>query len=218
MKIKEAILYIPNLLSIGRIILIPLFIYLLFIPTNTARLWALIVFAIASLTDLLDGWSARKLNQESELGEFLDPLADKFLVVSTLIALLLLDPLISFWMVLIIVGRDVLITFMRYLAIKINATLRTSRFGKVKTAFQMGSIVIIIMIYMVRTKGVHIDEATSVFDMMNSSHPEKWYIVAPYWIMFVVTILTAISGLRYLYSNRDLFVEYLKKNKEKNED
>jgi cardiolipin synthase len=218
MNIKNAILYIPNLLSIARIILIPLFIYLLFIPSNTARLWALIVFAIASLTDLLDGWSARKLNQESELGEFLDPLADKFLVLSTIIALLLLDPLISFWMVLIIVGRDVLITLMRYLAIKEGTVLKTSRFGKVKTAFQMGSIVIIIMIYMVRKKGVHIDDAASVFDIMQSSHPEKWFIVAPYWIMFVVTLLTAVSGLRYLVTNRHLFTEYMKKNRVKNED
>lgn len=191
MKIKDVIFYIPNLLSISRIILIPLFIYLLFVPTAVAKIWSLVVFGLASLTDLLDGWSARKFNQESELGRFLDPIADKFLVISALIAILVLDPyfeIFDIWMIVIIVGRDLLITLMRYLAIKKGKELRTSRFGKIKTAFQMISIVIIIMIYIVRKSGF-----------------QAGLVSVPYWIMFSVTILTAISGLRYLYSNRDLF-------------
>lgn len=189
LKILQLLLNIPNLLSLLRIILIPLLIYLLY---TKSWIWALILFAAASLTDLLDGWSARKLNQESEFGKFIDPLADKFLVISVLAALMVLDPyleIFDFWMIVVIVGRDMLITFMRYLAIRRGQTLHTSHFGKIKTAFQMVSIVIIIMIYIVRKKGLYITNQS-----------------IPYWIMIIVTVLTALSGLRYLLTNMKLFL------------
>jgi cardiolipin synthase len=187
------------MLSLSRIVLIPLVIYLLY-----AKSWmlALVLFAIASLTDLLDGWSARKLKQESEFGIFIDPLADKFLVISVLAALMVLDPyleIFDFWMILVIVGRDLLITFMRYLALRRGEFLQTSKFGKVKTAFQMVSIVIIIMIYFVRKKGIYITHQS-----------------VPYWIMVGVTVLTALSGLRYLYSNWRLILPDKRKEDESN--
>jgi CDP-diacylglycerol--glycerol-3-phosphate 3-phosphatidyltransferase len=180
---------IPNLLSLSRIVLIPLLVYLLYVKSWVL---ALVLFAVASFTDMLDGWSARKLKQESEFGIFIDPLADKFLVISVLAALMVMDPeleIFDFWMIIVIVGRDVLITFMRYLAIRRGQTLRTSRFGKVKTAFQMVSIVIIIMIYIVRKYHIFVTHRS-----------------VPYWIMVGVTVLTALSGARYLYTNWRLFL------------
>lgn len=188
MKLPTLIMNIPNLLSLSRIVLIPLLIYLLVI---NYWFWALVVFGVASITDMLDGWSARKLGQESEFGRFIDPLADKFLVISTFVALMALDPyleIFDFWMIIIILGRDVLITFMRYLAIRRGEVLHTSRFGKIKTAFQMVSIVIIIMIYFVRKQGYVTDRSV------------------PYWIMVGVTVLTALSGARYLVTNWRLFL------------
>jgi cardiolipin synthase len=145
----------------------------------------------ASFTDFIDGWLARKLKQESEFGKFIDPVADKFLVISSLIAIIVIDPtfeILDSWMVVIIVGRDILITVMRWLAIKKGRPLRTSRFGKFKTAFQMLSIVIIIMIYMSKRSGF--------FDTHES---------LPYWIMLTVTLMTALSGVRYLFTNWRLF-------------
>ena len=198
MSIPKFTLNIPNLLSLSRIVLIPLLIYLIF---TKSWILALVLFAVASFTDLLDGWSARKLNQESEFGIFIDPLADKFLVISVLAALMVLDPyleIFDIWMIVVIVGRDVLITFMRYLAMRRGEVLRTSHFGKVKTAFQMVSIVIIIMIYFVRKKGIYITNQS-----------------VPYWIMVGVTVLTALSGLRYLFTNWRLFLPE-KSNKDKN--
>jgi cardiolipin synthase len=183
------IMNIPNLFSMSRIVLIPLVIYLL---AGKFWIWALIFFALASLTDILDGWSARKLGQESEFGIFIDPLADKFLVISVLSALIVLDPylkIFDFWMIGVIVGRDVMITFMRYFAVRRGEVLRTSRFGKIKTAFQMVSIVIIIMIYVVRKKGIYITDKS-----------------VSYWIMVGVTVMTALSGLRYLFTNWHLFL------------
>jgi len=208
-------LNIPNLLSIIRIVLIPVFLYLIFIPEVGTRIWALVVFCIASLTDLLDGWIARKLGQVTNIGKFLDPLADKVLVISALIAFLFLDPLIPLWMVLIIVARDILITLMRYLAIKRERILRTTRFGKIKTAFQMVSIIIIIMVLIARStvmdvpaqfdQGIY-QEFTSVYEIIFSNHSNKWLIIGPYFLMVIVTILTAISGLRYMITNWSLFL------------
>lgn len=213
MKILTLVGIIPNLISLSRIFLIPLFLYLLAQPSVEAKLWALVVFAIASLTDLLDGWSARKLGQETELGKFLDPFADKVLVAATLVAFVFLDQLIPFWMVAIIVGRDILLTFMRYLAIKRGKSLRTSRFGKVKTAFQMVSIIIIIMIFTVRKKVADLG-GQGILDITVSDIDEKWLVIGPYWIMFIVTVLTVISGIRYIMTNKELFIPGKKNNDE----
>lgn len=187
---------LPNFLSYLRIILIPVFIYLLAkaIKTDSTQylFWGLLIFIIASLTDFFDGWIARKLKQESEFGKFIDPIADKFLVICALMAIIVLDPYMKgydSWMIVIIVSRDVLITVMRWLAIKRGKSLRTSRFGKFKTAFQMLSIVIIIMIYMERK-----------FKLFNT------HVSVPYWIMLAVTVLTALSGFRYLFTNWQLFL------------
>jgi len=213
----RSLLSIPNLISLLRIVLIPLFLYLIFTPTWTHRLWALAVFVFASFTDFLDGWLARKLKQESEMGKFLDPLADKILVIAALVAFLILDPLVPLWMVIVIVGRDVLITLMRYLAIKKGETLRTSHFGKIKTAFQMISIIVVIMVFVVRRAGIQyyatddIIKLNRVYQIYMSSDPDKWLIIAPYLLMAVVTIMTALSGFRYIMTNWRLFLPpYLK--------
>ncbi len=211
MKItRDILLNVPNLLSALRIFLIPLFLYLVFLRTPVAMFWGLFVFMAASLTDLIDGWSARKLNQETELGHFLDPLADKCLVISAFIAFLFLDPLIPFWMVLVIVARDLLITVMRYLSLKKGTALRTSRFGKVKTAFQMVSIIIIIMVFIAQRAWIVVRhdfpvegplKFIIVYNILASDHPHRLLIAGPYLLMALVTLMTALSGLRYLFTN-----------------
>lgn len=191
MKLTGDKLSLPNIFSYLRIILIPFIIYFLTVRTVRYLIYALLIFGFASFTDFIDGWLARKLKQESEFGKFIDPLADKFLVISALIAIIAIDPyfqIIDSWMIVIIAGRDVLITVMRWLAIKKGRPLRTSRFGKFKTAFQMLSIVLIIMIYMSKRSGL--------FDAHES---------LPYWIMLTVTLMTALSGIRYLVTNWRLF-------------
>ncbi|HPM34255.1 MAG TPA: CDP-diacylglycerol--glycerol-3-phosphate 3-phosphatidyltransferase [Spirochaetota bacterium] len=214
---------IPNLISLLRIFLMPLFLYLIFQPERSMKFAALIVFSVASLTDFFDGWSARKLKQESELGKFLDPLADKVLVISTLVAFLLIDYLIPLWMIIVIIGRDVLVTVMRYIAVKKGMSIRTSRFGKIKTAFQMISILVIIMIFIVRGANMTIPEEIMKGHYMSlvpawsitvSNMHDKWLIAGPYWLMLVVTILTAWSGIRYLVFNwRVLLPPYKGKDK-----
>jgi CDP-diacylglycerol--glycerol-3-phosphate 3-phosphatidyltransferase len=176
------------MISFFRIILVPVIVFFL---VSGDFILALYTFIIASFTDVLDGWMARRLNQITEFGEFIDPLADKLLVISALIAIIAIDPamdVFDIWMIFVIVGRDILITIMRWLAIKQNKPLKTSKFGKVKTAFQMISVLFIIMVYAA--------ERGKIFE----THPEL-----PYWIMLAVTFFTALSGFRYLATNWRLF-------------
>jgi len=191
LKLTGDKLSLPNIFSYLRILLIPFIIYFLTIRTVEYLIYALLIFGFASFTDFIDGWLARKLKQESEFGKFIDPLADKFLVISSLIAIIVIDPyfqVIDTWMIVIIAGRDILITVMRWFAIKKGRPLRTSRFGKFKTVFQMLSIVIIIMIYMSKRSGIFYTHES-----------------LPYWIMLTVTLMTALSGVRYIFTNWQLF-------------
>ena len=109
---RRDIFNLPNGLTALRIGLTPLFLLLLFADTWYLKSLAFVVFSAASLTDFYDGKLAREGNQVTPLGRFLDPLADKILVTSALVALAL-DEMVNFWLVLPIVGRDILITGMR---------------------------------------------------------------------------------------------------------
>lgn len=145
---NENIWTIPNILTILRLVSIPVFIFLLLQKEFTSRFIAFTLFALASITDLVDGYIARRFKQESELGKFMDPLADKALVVAAFLTFLFLSEQVQLWMVAIIISRDMLITALRWLAIRQGASLRTSVFGKVKTAFQMFCITMILISFL----------------------------------------------------------------------
>ncbi len=215
-----------------RILAIPFFLYYLLLPDVISRFIALAIFVGASLTDFLDGFLARRLKMETKLGRFLDPLADKFLVIATLIAFLFLDEQIPIWMVLVIIARDFLITFMRYLAIRKGYELKTTRLAKAKTAFQMLSIVLILMILVVRSsipdiervymQGIlegktktaiateHLKEAwTSLKSQTITETSDGRKVFArfvPYFLMYITAVLTLLSGVRYIYSNYQIFL------------
>lgn len=222
---------IPNLITMSRIFLIPVFIYLLFRPEPSSRLWAIVVFFVASISDFFDGYFARLLGQDSRLGRFLDPLADKILVVAALFAFYFLDSQISLWMILVIIGRDVLITLMRYLSIRKGTELRTSKLAKAKTAFQMISIVLILSVFFVRSYRVDIQQTftdgqaagksniTIATDLLKQGltllprkdvdkHVKRKVFAesVPYFLMLATTLFTLISGLRYVCFNYRVFL------------
>ncbi|HMU85699.1 MAG TPA: CDP-diacylglycerol--glycerol-3-phosphate 3-phosphatidyltransferase [Leptospiraceae bacterium] len=218
---------LPNFLTVLRVISVPFFIYFLVQPSFTWRLTAFILFALASLTDLVDGYLARKWNQQTEFGKFLDPLADKFLVLGAFITFVVLTEQVQVWMVLCIVGRDMLITALRYLGIRKGKSLRTSRFGKWKTALQMFSIVIILMSFLLvsygdkkeinriyaegRSQGIGPFDVAwfNLQEAMAGNHADWFYSLAsflPYYLMLITTIITILSGLRYLVTNYKLLL------------
>lgn len=219
-------LNLPNFLTIMRIVMIPFFLYFLLSQHPRDRVIALAIFGIASITDFFDGYLARKWKQESPLGRFLDPIADKALVIATLMVFILLDQAVPVWMVIVIILRDMLVTLLRYLAIRKGFEIRTTRLGKAKTMFQMLAIVLIMLILIVRAFHFdvsatyaegraagkkHSEIAMTVFlkavqslesaEVPKAERNKFFAEFAPYFLLLITTLITAISGLRYLYTN-----------------
>ena len=130
-----------NFLTYSRIILTPIIIYLIY--TNNYSV-AAIVFAYCSFSDVADGRLARKYNLVTEKGNYLDPLADKILMIGTL-TILAYQGIILIWAYCIIIGRDILITMYRNYLIRKNKPLETSQYGKWKTVFQHVMVIVILI-------------------------------------------------------------------------
>ena len=190
---------LPNLLSLLRIILTPLFIIFLF---SDGRLLALIIFAVAAITDAYDGHLARKYNQITPQGKFLDPLADKILVLSAFFSFAFIG-IIDFWMVGIITFRDMFITGLRWIISNKGFEFVTSKLSKYKTAFQL---IIIIL--------------TLVFLTLESFNMESFIptvnLIKQYKIIYMLTLFTAIftayTGFIYLYANRFVIKDFIRNN------
>jgi len=171
---------LPNILTIGRILLTPLFILCLFYEAPWSKVSALGIFIFASVTDAFDGHIARKRNLVTKTGEFLDPLADKILVVSAFLSFALLDK-IPFWMVGLIVFRDLFVT---------------------GTGAQITAIIFVLIYLSLKTLSfVDASQLIVFIDSFNLI----WIIV------FSATIFTVYTGLHYLYINRasiEAFIEH----------
>ena len=131
-----------NFLTYSRILLTPLIIYYV---VNDNFIYAGIIFSYCSFSDLADGKIARKYDLVSGHGNYMDPLADKVLMIGVLSALLFLN-IIQFLPFIIIIGRDIIITIYRNYLISKNKPLETSKFGKLKTVFQHGMVLIILLV------------------------------------------------------------------------
>jgi len=138
--------YLPNFLTLGRLILVPPIIVLLFFPGRLPSALAAGLFFLASLTDFLDGFIARRFGVESSFGRFLDPIADKVLVTSSLIMLIALGR-IEAWIVMLIISREVAVSVLRATTKTWDTTLKPSPWGKLKTVFQFAAIVPLIIHY-----------------------------------------------------------------------
>ncbi len=190
-------LTLPNSLTFLRIILTPVFLLLFISDSIFYKQISLIVFIVAALTDWYDGWVARKWGYISRFGIFLDPLADKILTSSALIAFAILG-LVDSWMVWIIIFRDILITLLRSIAEYKDHPVVTSSTAKAKTTVQYIVIYYILALYVLRT-----------IPHLNIKYPGVYdyteYLLLPqvlFGMMLLVTFLTVWTGLTYLYSNR----------------
>ena len=137
---------IPNILTVGRILIVPFFVLAFYLPGFYGDLTALILFIVASFTDFLDGMLARFLGEESKLGELLDPIADKIIVATALI-LLVMDGTIRNYEVIaaiIILTREILISGLREFLAKLSIDMPVNSLTKVKTFLQMSAIAILL--------------------------------------------------------------------------
>lgn len=134
----------PNRLSILRILLVPVCVILLTIGGTFYRLAALVVFILASLTDLIDGWMARKYHLVTNFGKFIDPVADKLLVLSTLISLCGCG-LLPAWICVIILFRELAVDGLRLVAVEQGKVIAAGKLGKIKTTIQMIAIILFLL-------------------------------------------------------------------------
>lgn len=137
---------IPNLLSIFRLLAIPFVVFFLFFPSPLASFMAALIFSLASLTDLLDGYIARQQKTETPIGKLLDPMADKLLITSAMIMLISLER-IPAWIVVLIVGREIAITGLRGIASVQGIVIAASKWGKAKTVLQSIALIGLLLHY-----------------------------------------------------------------------
>jgi CDP-diacylglycerol--glycerol-3-phosphate 3-phosphatidyltransferase len=145
-SLKEDALNLPNLLTFGRVAVIPVVIWLLDRGTPKDCFWAAIVYSAAAITDLLDGYLARRMNVVSVLGKFLDPLADKLLVMASLVYMLPMGR-IPEWAVVLLLAREISVTGLRSIASSEGVVIAAGDDGKSKTALQMVGILCLILGY-----------------------------------------------------------------------
>jgi CDP-diacylglycerol--glycerol-3-phosphate 3-phosphatidyltransferase len=137
-------LNLPNVLTVIRILLVPVLIVALLEKTGDGDLLAAIVFAVASLTDAIDGYLARSRNSITTFGKLMDPIADKLLIVAALIALVSLNRLDA-WVAMVIIAREFAVTVLRVGAgTQQGVVISASLFGKLKTAFQVAMVMVLI--------------------------------------------------------------------------
>lgn len=192
---------LPNRLTLMRILLIPLILLFLlpmpdlafwadwnrFLP-DQGRLIAFLLFGIAALTDLIDGRIARKQNLVTTLGKFLDPIADKMLVISVLIALVQIGRVHALITIIVII-REFVITGVRLIAAEHGIVIAAGRMGKIKTVSQIVAILIIL--------------AESLISRLTGINP-AWISGIGDAVLLVSVALTLISGTQYLIVNRAL--------------
>ncbi len=142
--LSEDALNLPNLLTMGRVVMIPVVLWLMWQETRWANFWATMAYSAAAVTDFVDGYLARRMGLTSVLGKFLDPLADKLIVLATLVLMVEIGH-VPAWPVIIIAARELSITALRTIAISEGVVIAASRGGKDKTAVQMVALVALIL-------------------------------------------------------------------------
>ncbi|MCG6553036.1 MAG: CDP-diacylglycerol--glycerol-3-phosphate 3-phosphatidyltransferase [Candidatus Magnetominusculus sp. LBB02] len=133
-------LNVPTILTLSRIFVIPVFVYI----TPEHRVWGAVVFGLASITDFLDGYLARRSGQITQFGIIMDPIADKFLVISALILLVDMGN-ISMWLAIVIIVREFLVTTLRVVALTKDIVIAAELGGKLKTGAQITGILCLIL-------------------------------------------------------------------------
>ena len=172
---------LSNKLTLSRIFATPILIVLLFKNNIYLNSLALLIFIIASLTDLYDGQAARRRKEVSEWGVLWDPIADKILISTVFISLVGVDKMQA-WMAILIRGREFIITGLRLLGIKERKILTVSKLGKWKTTSQMVAIIYTLFVMVMRSSLI-----------LNK---------ISYLLMFMATVLTVISGIEYILKNK----------------
>ncbi len=173
---------LPNTLTVVRIAMVPILIVALLVKTSTGDLLAAAVFCAASFTDGLDGYLARRNNVISNFGKLADPIADKLLIVSSMVVLVSLDRLAA-WVAVVVIAREFAVTVLRAAVGSMQGVvISASQFGKLKTCFQIAMVLVLILDH--------------------GSHPAQaqHYPVWVHLLVYVTVAVTVASGAEYFWA------------------
>lgn len=176
---------LANKLTLSRIFMIPIFVYFLVQGTQTSMMIAGIIFILASLTDLLDGHIARSRNLVTKFGKFMDPLADKLLVMSAFIVLVELN-IVPSWIVILILAREFIVSIFRAIAASEGIVIAAGKLGKYKTTTQMIAIILLCF-------------SNFPFESMNIPMDQIF--------LYLCAFLTVLSGVDYILKNKQVLQE-----------
>lgn len=189
---------LANGLTLTRIILAPLFLLLISVPNIYTHYGALLVFTVACLTDLLDGYIARIRNQITNFGKFMDPLADKLLVVMGLVSFAQLS-LIPVWVVILIISREIFITGVRALCAYKGVFIFPTRLARAKTATEMALIIICLLFTTTRTTFASL----SALDGYWREDYSLYITRGIFYLSLVALTLALVSGIHYIWKNKE---------------
>jgi CDP-diacylglycerol--glycerol-3-phosphate 3-phosphatidyltransferase len=196
---------LPNQLTLLRMFGLPFFIAL-FLSDNVTAQWAsLVLFGLLAFTDWLDGYLARKTGQVTNFGKIMDPLADKLLMLTAMICFVQIG-LVPGWMIVLIWWRELAVTGLRTLAATRQSVLAADSWGKAKTVVQIAAVVSGMLVYLVQnTLNSNMDDWRLRLESQGVAGEWAARILdtnaLPYWLMFVATILSLWSGIRYFRKN-----------------
>lgn len=188
---------LPNKLTVLRMVLVPFFVLALLWPFPHHYLVALILFGAASYTDHLDGKLARKNNQITDFGKFMDPLADKILVISALVCFVSLG-LCDVWLVLLIIAREFMVTSVRLVAAGKGKVIAANNWGKLKTVSQIVAICVILFTQYLQELG-----SLGVLSWISEETAALFWCIGEIFLA-AATLFSVLSGLIYLRQNWEL--------------
>lgn len=186
---------LPNKLTLSRIFLAFAFVGFLFGHGLIFKVLALATFILASLTDMLDGYIAKRRNEMTDFGRLMDPIADKVLVLSAFVSFVELG-IIPAWMVIIIIFREVAITGLRLFALSQGRVIPADGGGKNKTVWQILSIIVILIFLILKEAGPGII-------LTRSGEAVSRDVI--FGVMLITVALTLASGISYLIKNRGIY-------------
>ena len=193
---------LPNQLTILRIVLSPIFLIFFLSDSLWMKQVSIAIYLVAALSDWYDGWLARKFNYITSWGKFWDPLADKILTSTAFIAFAGVG-LIPLWMVIIIVGRDVIVTLLRVFADLKNYSFTTSYYAKWKTVLQMVFLYYLLILYVAQFT----PEVYDTYDKIILILLNKQFV---FYVALLITIITFHSGVLYIIRNWQVIRKLLK--------
>ena len=189
-------LNLPNILTISRIVITPIFLFVILMESLQHRfLIACIIFAIGSITDAVDGHLARKNNQITNFGKFLDPIADKILTTSALLAFMSMG-LCNIWIVMLVLTREFANASVRMIAASNGVVIPANVWGKIKTVTQMVFTILIMLL----GEAYYIVESTDT--ILFSKLPDLSLVSNG--LLWITAIFTVISGAVYLVDSRKI--------------